>query len=166
MKKQLCFIIMMVFSLCINAQWRLEHVPADELKGTKEYDMYSYVQDDLGAFSFYGFDEYQFKILSKKGIFNVEREGRWRGCLVLVGMYTEDDKLYDSFKLWLDAQNGSQILQTRNMGTMSNPVGQKGKVRRMLDFLQRGKGYVRIVAPRYADSDFDIHIPCPKTTTK
>ena len=46
----------------------------------------------------------------------------------------------------------------RDAGFMNNPVGQKKKVRKIFEALRSGVGYVRIVTPRYDNSDFDIKI--------
>ncbi len=63
--------------------------------------------------------------------------------------------------MWLDKESdkGGSYLRTRNAGGMSNPVGQKGKVKKILKHLQGDSGYVRIVATRYNRADFDIKIP-------
>jgi hypothetical protein len=79
---------------------------------------------------------------------------------VLVGIYNNDGKMIEKFKLWLDKENNTrnQVLRTRNAGTMANPVGQKGKVKKIFKTLLSGSGYVRIVAERYHAADFDMKI--------
>ena len=52
----------------------------------------------------------------------------------------------------------NRFVKTRNAGGMFNPVGQKGKVKKIFKHLTSGKGYVRIVCPRYNNTDFDIKI--------
>ena len=66
----------------------------------------------------------------------------------------------EKFKLWLDKESNTrnQVLRTRNAGTMANPVGQKGKVKKIFKTLLSGSGYVRIVAERYHPTDFDMKI--------
>lgn len=94
---------------------------------------------------------------------------RWgNGELVLVGIYDADGKMTEKFKLWLDLvrDSGLKDLRTRNAGGMSNPVGQKKKVRKIFEALRSGAGYVRIVAPRYDNSDFDIKIPAFREQTE
>jgi hypothetical protein len=48
---------------------------------------------------------------------------------------------------------------------MANPVGQKGKVKKIFKALLSGTGYVRIVAERFQTTDFDMKIiPYSKPT--
>ena len=79
----------------------------------------------------------------------------------LVGIYDENNKLTEKFKMWLDRSDNkaNRVVKTRNAGGMSNPVGQKGKVKKIFKALQSDKGYVRIVAERFHSTDFDIKIP-------
>jgi hypothetical protein len=75
--------------------------------------------------------------------------------------------MIEKFKLWLDKENNTrnQVLRTRNAGTMANPVGQKGKVKKIFKALLSGTGYVRIVAERFQTTDFDMKIiPYSKPT--
>ena len=61
--------------------------------------------------------------------------------------------------MWLDKEDNraNRFLRTRNAGTMANPVGQKGKVKKIFKALKTGSDLkVRIVAPRYNTTDFDI----------
>ena len=82
------------------------------------------------------------------------------GELVLVGIYDANGKMTEKFEIWLAlvSDSGYKDLRTRNAGSMSNPVGQKKMVRKIFEALRSGVGYVRIVAPRYDNSDFDIKI--------
>jgi hypothetical protein len=69
--------------------------------------------------------------------------------------------------MWLDRSENkaNRVVKTRNAGGMSNPVGQKGKVKKIFKALQSDKGYVRIVAERFQTTDFDMKIiPYSKPT--
>ena len=57
-----------------------------------------------------------------------------------------------------EKNRGNCFIRTRDLGGMSNPVGQKKKVRKIFAALRSGKGYVRFVAPRHNRSDFDIKV--------
>lgn len=78
----------------------------------------------------------------------------------MVGIYDANGTMTEKFEMWLDLvrDSGYKDLRTRNAGSMSNPVGQKKKVRKIFEALRSGVGYVRIVAPRYDQNDFDIKI--------
>ena len=149
-----------------KAGWVITKQKADELKGNEAYTSYMYNQPGEGSFVFWGFEEYQFRIISENGIFNYESgynqySGSYSGESVTVGLYDGNDKLIEKFNMWLDRDKSKSgtFLNTRNAGTMSNPVGQKGKVKKIFKHLQGNSGYVRIVAARYNHADFDIKIP-------
>jgi hypothetical protein len=149
-----------------NAGWVITKQEADELKGNEAYTSYMYNQPGEGSFVFWGFEEYQFRIISENGVFNYESgynqySGSYSGESVTVGLYDGNDKLIEKFNMWLDRDKSKSgtFLNTRNAGTMSNPVGQKGKVKKIFKHLQGNSGYVRIVAARYNHADFDIKIP-------
>ena len=149
-----------------KAGWVITNQEADDLKGNKAYTSYIYNQPGEGSFVFWGFEEYQFRIISENGVFNYESgynqySGSYSGESIIVGLYDDNDKLIEKFNMWLDRDKskGGNFLNTRNAGGMSNPVGQKGKVKKIFKHLQGNSGYVRIVAARYNHADFDIKIP-------
>ena len=146
--------------------WEITKIDADELKGNEAYTAYKYYQPGEGSFIFWGFNEFQYRIFSDNGIFNYQSgynrySGSYSGESVTVGLYDGNDNLIEKFDMWLDKESdkGGSYLRTRNAGGMSNPVGQKGKVKKILKHLQGDSGYVRIVATRYNRPDFDIKIP-------
>lgn len=143
-----------------KAGWEITKMEADELKGNEAYKAYIYNQPGAGSFIFWGFDEFQYRIISDNGIFNYET-GSYSGEIVTVGLYDGSGKLIEKFDMWLDKESGKggSYLKTRNAGSMSNPIGQKGKVKKIFKHLQGDSGYVRIVATRYNRPDFDIKIP-------
>jgi len=146
--------------------WEITKIDADELKGNEAYTAYKYYQPGEGSFIFWGFNEFQYRIFSDNGIFDYQSgynrySGSYSGESVTVGLYDGNDNLIEKFDMWLDKESdkGGSYLRTRNAGGMSNPVGQKGKVKKILKHLQGDSGYVRIVATRYNRADFDIKIP-------
>ncbi|MBR3547963.1 MAG: hypothetical protein IKN86_10450 [Bacteroidaceae bacterium] len=147
--------------------WQITKEKADELKGNEAYISYMYNQPGMGSFVFWGFDNFQFRIISDDGIFNYESVysqysgSSYSGESITVGLYDGDDKLIEKFSMWLDRDKsrGGTFLNTRNAGSMGNPSGQKGKVKKIFKHLQGNSGYVRIVATRYNHADFDIKIP-------
>ena len=86
--------------------------------------------------------------------------GALSGVTVHVGIYDEHGKMTEKFDMWLDRENnrGNRFVRTRNAGTMSNPMGQKGKVKKIFKALQSGKGFVRIVGARFERGDYDLKI--------
>lgn len=164
MKKTLILFCFAFMSLIAQAQtWNITVQEQDELLDRAE-DVTAYiftVPDDGGIVFWEG--KFQYRLFSDAGIFNYENSDGYIGMEVLIGLYDDNDKLVEKFKMWLDKEDAAagKFIRTRNMGGMFNPVGQKGKVRKMIQHLNKGKGYVRIVAERYDAPLFDIKVtPC------
>ena len=162
--------IALLMAIAMSAQgeglWQKHESKADELRGSSGGTYYSYIVPGLGGFMIYGFDTYQFFLISDSGQFNIETgynqfAGSYAGINVLVGIYDGDGQLTEKFKMWLDRvdNKGNCIVRTRDTGGMMNPVGQKGKVKKILKALQSDSGYVRIIAERFQRTDFDLKIP-------
>ena len=169
MKRIVSITIALMMAIAMSAQgegvWEKHESKADELRGSSGGTYYSYIVPGLGGFMIYGFDTYQYFLISDSGQFNIDAGysrygGDYAGISVLVGIYDENDKLTDKFTMWLDRvdNKGNMIVRTRNAGGMMNPVGQKGKVKKILKALQSDGGYVRIIAERFQRTDFDIKI--------
>ena len=170
MKRIVSITIALMMAIAMSAQgegkWLKQESEADELKGSTGGSYYTYTVPGVGGFMFYGFDTYQFYLLSDGVQFNIETgynqfSGSYAGVSVLVGIYDGDGHLTEKFSMWLDRVDnmGNYAVKTRNAGGMSNPVGQKGKVKKILKALRSDSGYVRIVAERFQRTDFDIKIP-------
>ena len=170
MKKIVTITIALMMAIAMSAQgegkWLKQESEADELKGSTGGSYYTYTVTGVGGFMFYGFETYQFCLLSDGVQFNIETgynqfSGSYAGVSVLVGIYDGDGHLTEKFSMWLDRVDnmGNYAVKTRNAGGMSNPVGQKGKVKKILKALRSDSGYVRIVAERFQRTDFDIKIP-------
>ena len=163
MKKNFfCLVLFLISSIDLFAQqWERTVFEADELKGRKEgYIAYDYTDPNVGSFICWSNKPNQYRIINKNGIFNYSVNGQYRGLTVVVGIYDENEKLLDKFSMWLDCENDKPtFLETRD-AVLFNPPGQKKKVKKMMDCLTSGKGYVRIIADTYGTSpDFDLKIP-------
>lgn len=162
MKKLFFAMMMAVVAMTAAGQgrWTREMLEPDELKGIAGGEVISYEDPSMGMLVLWGFDTFQFRLGSTKTMFETERSNGHSGLIAKVGIYDDNNRLTDKFDLWLDREENMAFrsVRTRNAGTMSNPVGQKGKVRKIFDALLSGHGYVRIVAPRYNSTDFDLKI--------
>lgn len=164
MRKLIVSLCLIACSIGIQAQtWKITANEADELLGiTEDIKTYIFLVPDDCAIVFWA-GQYQFRLVSNKGIFNYDRSDGISGMSVLVGFYDDNDKLLEKFSMWLDEEPASagKYLRTRDRGTMFNPVGQKGRVKKIVQHLNKGKGYVRIVANRYDEVALDLKIlPC------
>ena len=171
MKKVLFTFIMMLATQFAYAQttenlgsWERTTTEADELKDQEASDVLIYSVAGMGNFICWGFEEFQFRLVSTETQFDINTGygryiGSYAGVTINVGIYTKDGKLIEKFKMWLDREDNraNRFVRTRNAGSMSNPVGQKGKVKKIFKALKSGSDQkVRIVAPRYNTTDFDI----------
>ena len=158
-------LLLAVITASAQGVWEKTVTEADELKGEVASDVYVYKVDGLGRLILWGWDTYQFRLVSEEAQFNIDSgysryTGSYAGVDIMVGIYDESGKMVDKFKMWLDRESNlaNQVVRTRNAGTMSNPVGQKGKVKKIFKVLNGGKGYVRIVTERFQTTDFDMKI--------
>lgn len=160
--KKLMTIALLLIAMTASAQgvWEKSVTEADELKGQEASEVYIYSQPGMGSFIFWGLDEYQFRLVSEESQFDIQYSSSYSGVNVYVGLYDGNDRLTEKFSMWLDREDNraNRFVKTRNAGGMFNPVGQKGKVKKIFKHLTSGKGYVRIVCPRYNNTDFDIEI--------
>ncbi|MBR1767104.1 MAG: hypothetical protein IJ742_00120 [Prevotella sp.] len=171
MKKVLFTFIMVLATQFAYAQatenlgsWEHTRTEADELKGQEASDVLIYTVAGMGSLVCWGFEEFQFRLVSSETQFDIDAGyghyvGSYAGVNIYVGIYTKEGKLVEKFKMWLDREDNhaNRFVRTRNAGSMSNPVGQKGKVKKIFKALKSGSDKkVRIVAPRYNTTDFDI----------
>lgn len=161
----LLFTCMLTTTMQGQGKWETTMNEADELKEQEAGEVMIYTVPKMGSFVIWGWDKYQFRLTSDEAQFNIETiynqyTGSHSGVLVLVGIYEDNGTLKEKFKMWLDREDnvGNRFVRTRNAGGMANPVGQKGKVKKIFKALQANSGYVRIVVQRYNTTDFDIKI--------
>lgn len=158
MKKYIIIAALFLSALCANAQWKVEQSPADELKGTKASTHYLYNADD--CVFVYTEPSAMIMLSAKNHIFDAERNGAYTGASITVGLYTSDDTLIEKIIMWLDNPSGEyRFLRTRNAGTMANPVGQKKKIKKIMEHLTTTDGYIRLLAPIFNAPDIDVKIP-------
>lgn len=163
------FFLMAALAVVLTAgaqgTWKVSEIEADELKGQEASKVLVYSVPEMGSLVLWDWTEYQFRLISESAQFDIDAgynrfSGSYAGAEVLIGIYSDDGQLVEKFTMWLDKEDNkaNRFLRTRNAGTMSNPVGQKGKVKKLFKALQSGTGYVRIVTQRYNTTDFDIKI--------
>lgn len=161
MKKIVLLLMFTCACMCVSAQgWETIRIEGDELKGTEETVAYSYTEPGMGSFVFWENEASLFRLISDNGIFNIISSGGYIGMQIDVGIYDDNDNLVEKFKMWLDEERSSAAkrIVTRPGGTMSIPVGQKKKVKKIMNCLRGGNGYVRFLATRYDNSDFDLKV--------
>ena len=167
MKRLLILAAIAASSLTASAQWTFQTTAADELTGTKEDIVYTYTDSLTGnTFTYYASVPDQYILHAEHSTFNYKvlrsQYGTFSGLEVTVGLYDASGTLSTKFDMWLDVQAGegtADYARTRNAGKLLNPVGQAKKVKKILNHLTTTDGYVRIVAPLYGGTTFNLTIP-------
>lgn len=163
MRKVLFLMLMMSVVLTVRAQgeWKVVTTEADDLKGTTGGEVYIYSENDVGDFVVWDWKEPQFRLICSQGQFNINSgyssyTGAYAFVTVLIGLYDDDGKLIEKFDMNLDRESNkaNQFIYAN-----TSRIGHKKKIKKIFESLQSGKGYVRIVAPRYNRTDFDMKIP-------
>ena len=162
MRKVLSILLMLSAVLKVSAQegeWMSQTIQGDELKGTETTVAHYYIQEDMGVFVFWD-NKNGFAISSHKMFKSTVSNGD-TGSLAFVGLYDNDGNLKEKMEIWMILERGSDYKKLFAFETRSNPIikGHKKNIKKILDAVRSGDGYVRILAGRYQTSDFDIKIP-------
>lgn len=156
--KKLLFLLLMLVPLVSNAQykWEVDYEPADELKGTKADSVYFYLCDSVGSFTYRYNSHDTFVLYSTKGSFKCRYNG-WslpKNAIqtnATIGLYDDNGELKDKFEYALNVGNDFNIAFSR--------LQYKKYARKVISWLESGKGYVRIVAALRNGLDFDLVVP-------
>jgi len=162
MKKVLLLMLMLSAVLTVSAQegeWMSQTIQGDELKGTETTVAHYYIQEDMGVFVFWD-NKNGFAISSHKMFKSTVSNGD-TGSLAFVGLYDNDGNLKEKMEIWMILERGSDYKRLFAVETRNNPLvkGHKKNIKKILDAVRSGDGYVRILAGRYQTTDFDIKIP-------
>lgn len=160
------FLTTVILMICVSAlaQWQINHVDGDEMRGTAPYD-YLCIGDEYSGIGI--LDNDIVITISGSGIFS-SRDGD-EIVMGKVGLYDKDPDLGGKMlELHLFFSHRNKAATTISkfteyhdgsiFATYPNPKKIK-KFRNMLyEHLING-GYVRFLIPRFADSDFEIVLP-------
>jgi hypothetical protein len=160
MNKLLTIALMLLIELTANAQgtWSTGIREADELKGDNGGPYYRYEVKGDGGLVLWDWDDWEFKIFTTKGGFDVwyyEKSG-FRYIRITMGLYTLDGKLTDKRDIELAADHTHKEAWINKKG-MYYPATRK-MIKKMLKALKSGDGYVRIICAREGTTDFDLKI--------
>ncbi len=155
-----------VFSICstlVNAQgWASTEHKSDELAGTKSYTSYIYTDSIGNIFVYWSNSNVEFRIKCAEGIFDffIDDLGKYlTHCKV--GLYSMDGQLLDEKKILMRIIPGNA-----GQAEMYFPMGDFGANRRkgkkILEYVTKNDGYIRILANLHGEKTFDIKVPCRK----
>ena len=158
MKNLFILSLVLFSSLSALAQtWEQYKTEADELKGTPARSYHSINIPGKGIVMLYD-DVKGFAIGTYEGIFNYEKH---KFDLIVVngifGMYDETGKLVGKEEIMatVNDENPNQAFARSDNQFLKNTSG----IMKAVSWIQNNKGSLRIVFPRYGESDFDVTIP-------
>ena len=109
MKKLIAIVLLLVSVLTASAQgkWSTGATEADELKGVLGGPYYRYDVEGMGAFILWDWEDWDFKIQTDNGTFDVlpDEEKKSHFILFTMGLYSLEDKLIMKFNDALEADH-------------------------------------------------------------
>ena len=160
--KRLLTIALLLVGLTASAQegkWITGMNEADELKGQEGGPFYLYEQKGMGCFVVWAWDDWEFKVCTDKGTFDVwyYKSNGVRFMYLTMGLYNNENRLVESIKLQLAADASGRSAWINKKGVYI-PSTRKC-LRKMIGALKSGDGYVRIVCTRRGAPEFDLKVP-------
>ena len=157
MKKLLTIVLFVLVSLTTGAQgkWEVVHNEADPMKGEVERDVYIFRADDVGSLVVWDWSKADLRLITNKGLFNTWVSSGSVFSPVKFGFYNDKNELEKMFTVSLvpEVNSGKKRIVTADFY-----FGGRNDIKKIISRLKSGKGYVRIIASRYNDSDFDIKV--------
>ena len=169
--KSILIIFFSIFPFCpLCAQnWSNSVMKGDDLKGTEDCVVQTFVSSDKKySFSYWSTNENTFRIQILNGdFFNYATRYGSNGhhiILGLVGFYDQSNKLLEKiedFCLELDDEgtpNCAHPNRYTKMGKNNNKLARK-----ILDYINKSKGYVRFVYELYGGKELDFRVKCKES---
>jgi hypothetical protein len=162
--KKLLTIALLLVDMTASAQgvWSTGTNEADELIGIKGGRYYYYDVEGMGAIALWDWNGWNFKLFSHNGSFDT-----WviKGSAntvyytsMLIGIYDSSGALVEKFKDDIEVdynQHGKYACINKNWAY--TPAKRK-KLRKAIQAMKSGDGYVRIVCERRGKPNFDLKI--------
>ena len=157
MKKLLSIALLLLAGLTASAQgtWTISHRQADPMKGQEAKDVYIYNVAGVGSMVIWDWDKADFRLVTEKGMFRTWVSSGSVFVPVKAGFYDEQGNMQKMVTVHLLPEDNKmrQYISTADFYMF----GRKD-IRKIFKHLKSGKGYVRFVAERYNDTDFDMRV--------
>ncbi len=161
MKKLLTIALLLFVGLVAEAQegtWSTGVNDADEQKGISGEPYYRYDIEGIGSFILWDWEDWKFRIITDKGVFDEDYSNSGRHCAsISMGLYSPDGQLTEELACVIEMDITSRNRATINTNWMYYPSTKK-KIKKMIRALKSGEGNVRIVCKRKDMRDFDLII--------
>lgn len=154
------FLIVVAIILAVTGplkaqEWVFKTIDADELLGTKEDSTAIFVTEKYSVML--SFTNSEVWLMSKDCVFDYHKNEYW----VMIGMYDADGNLISKDRQFCFYPNANSytLVNIRNAKHLCKNHPGDTIVTRIIEHLNKGDGYVRIVAPMYQCEPLDINIP-------
>lgn len=156
MKKLLAIALLLLAVLTASAQgkWEIVHREADPMKGQDARDVYIYNVKGVGSVVVWDWDKADFRLITEKGMFRTWVSSGTTFVPVKAGFYDEHGNMKKMVTVHLLPEDNHYGY----IATAGFYMFGRGDIRKIIKYLKSGKGYVRFVASRYNDTDFDIKV--------
>lgn len=124
--------------------WSKTHFKADELTNRPEINAYTFINDEIGAFTFWDNVDDQFNVYTKNGIFNYNVK---KQTPVVIGLYDKEDKLAEKVEMMMQRTSTASNITSAD----------KKKAKKVIAHIKTD-GYIRIIAPIYNGLQFDLKL--------
>lgn len=163
MRKIISVLLFLAVALSTKAQegkWVSETIQGDELKGTETTVAHFYIEEDMGVFIIWDDDNERFGIYSPTKMFASTISNGKNGALATIGLYDNGGNLKEKMKIWMTLDTNSGYKRLVAVGDYNHPLikGHKKNIKKVLDAVRSGDGYIRIIAYRHQADDFDMKI--------
>ena len=160
MNKLFTIVLLLIAGFTASAQgtWSTGMREGDELKGDNGGPYYRYEVEGEGGFVLWDWNDWEFKIFTTKGGFDVwyYQNSGFRYIRITMGLYTLDGKLTAKRDIELAVDHTHKEAWINKKG-LYYPATRK-LLKKMLRALKSGDGYVRVICARKNAEDFDIKI--------
>lgn len=159
MKKFFITALVLFLGLVTDAQgiWRTglnEPNKEESLDGNRYY---TYDAEGMGTLTLWDWDSWEFKIVTEKGKFYIDGLGAGGGHVTFyLRLYHPNGQLEEEVQSILD-YNYDRNMAFINKDWWYSP-GKKKKIKKIINSLKSGYGYVRIICKRQDLADFDLTI--------
>ncbi len=157
MKKLLAIALLLLAELTVSAQgtWSVSHREADPMKGQDAKDVYIYDVEGIGSLVVWDWDKAAFRLITEDGMFRTWVSSGSVYVPVKAGFYDEHGNLGKMVTVNLLPEDNTM---NKYIATAGYYMLGRSDIRKIIKYLKSGKGYVRFVASRYNDTDFDIKV--------
>ena len=164
-KSGLIVVALFVATNVFSQKWGQSIIEADDLKGIPAYTAETFVDlTNNGSFTYWSIKEDDFRIQSISKIFKSNGQKGYLGnslVIGLVGFYNENDELIEKFDKFPFEEDGYDKMNIVHPNRYTLKGGNnKKKSKRIIDYIQKEKGYVRFVLPLFGGGNLDFKVLC------